>query len=94
MVNKGEKGTSIVLYKQVKIKDAQTQEEKSIPMMRFFTVFNLDQTTLKREVTKKPKINKVKAIKHIDKYINNLKLDIRHNGNGQCHLKRESQKRL
>jgi len=87
MVNKGEKGTSIVLYKQINIKDAQTDEIKSIPMMRFFSVFNLDQTTLKRDVIKKPKINKVKAMKHIDKYVDNLKLDIRHNGNGQCYYK-------
>jgi antirestriction protein ArdC len=42
-VRKGESGTHIVFYKSLKVKDKETQEEKKIPMMRNFTVFNADQ---------------------------------------------------
>lgn len=42
-VRKGEKGTGIVFYKPLKIEDKETGEEKTIPLMRTFTVFNAEQ---------------------------------------------------
>src|SRR5262249_72048 len=42
-VRKGEHGTGIVFFKQLTITDRETEEEKQIPMLRGYTVFNVDQ---------------------------------------------------
>lgn len=42
-VRKGEKGTMVIFYKKLNIKDKETGEPKSIPMLRAYTVFNYDQ---------------------------------------------------
>jgi antirestriction protein ArdC len=45
---KGEKGTQkgtlVVLWRMLKVPDEVTGKDKTIPMLRHFTVFNLDQT--------------------------------------------------
>lgn len=43
-VRKGEKSTVIVFWKRIRITDKETGEPKIIPMLRYFRVFNLDQT--------------------------------------------------
>jgi antirestriction protein ArdC len=43
MVRKGEKGTQIVLWRFLKQVDKTTGQEKTIPLMRLFTVFNVQQ---------------------------------------------------
>jgi antirestriction protein ArdC len=42
-VRKGEHGTRVVFWKQLNVKDKDTEEEKMIPLLRYYTVFNLDQ---------------------------------------------------
>jgi antirestriction protein ArdC len=45
-VKKGEKGSQIIFYKTLDVKEEKAEgheEEKSIPMMRYFTVFNRAQ---------------------------------------------------
>jgi antirestriction protein ArdC len=42
-VRKGEKGTTVVFWNLRKVEDKKTGEEKMIPLMRSFTVFNTDQ---------------------------------------------------
>ena len=42
-VKKGEKGSKIVYFEMIKIKDKETGEEETIPMLKSFTVFNLEQ---------------------------------------------------
>lgn len=42
-VRKGEHGTRVYYFKQLTIKDRQTEEEKQIPMLREYTVFNVSQ---------------------------------------------------
>lgn len=42
-VKKGQKGTKIIFFDKIKIEDKDTQEEKLIPMLKGFTVFNADQ---------------------------------------------------
>jgi len=42
-VKQGEKGTMAVFYKSLNIKDDETDEEKKIPMLRRFVLFNSDQ---------------------------------------------------
>lgn len=42
-VKKGEQGTRCIFYKTREVEDEKTGEEKAIPMLRAFSVFNLDQ---------------------------------------------------
>lgn len=42
-VRKGAKGTRIVFFKPLEIRDTATGEEKKIPMLRTYVVFNADQ---------------------------------------------------
>jgi antirestriction protein ArdC len=42
IVRKGEKGTPVVLYKQLE-KETETGETKKFPIMRYFTVFSAEQ---------------------------------------------------
>jgi len=42
-VRKGEKSTIVVFWKWLKVDDKTTGKEKTIPMLRYFNVFSLDQ---------------------------------------------------
>ena len=42
-VSKGEKGFPVVFWKQLKVEDKETGEEKRIPFLRYFMVFNAEQ---------------------------------------------------
>lgn len=42
-VQKGQKSATIILYKPIKIEDKATGEDKMIPLLRTFSVFNADQ---------------------------------------------------
>lgn len=42
-VKKGEKGIPVVFFKKIDIEDKETGEQKTIPMLKHFTVFNIDQ---------------------------------------------------
>jgi len=42
-VRKGEKSTLVVFWKFIEVEDKKTGEEKKIPMLRYFSVFNADQ---------------------------------------------------
>lgn len=44
-VKTGEKGTAAIFWKQLEVPDAEAKNgKKTIPMLRYFTLFNLDQT--------------------------------------------------
>ena len=57
------KGTKIIYFDKVKIEDKDTQEEKLIPMLRGFTVFNADQVEGYESKPVKP-ITETKARHH------------------------------
>lgn len=42
-VRKGEKGTPVIFWKRYATEDRQTGEAKEVPVLRYYTVFNLDQ---------------------------------------------------
>ena len=42
-VRKGEKSTLVVFWKRLKVDDKATGEKKIIPMLRYYSIFNLDQ---------------------------------------------------
>jgi len=43
-VRKGEAGTPVVFWNWIEVADSETGDEKKIPFMRYYTVFNLEQT--------------------------------------------------
>jgi antirestriction protein ArdC len=44
-VKAGEKGTAVIFWKQLQVEDKDHEgKSKTIPMLRYYTVFNLDQT--------------------------------------------------
>ena len=47
-VIKGQKATKVIFWKILEIKDKETSEIVEIPMMRYYNVFNIDQTTLEK----------------------------------------------
>jgi len=42
-VRRGEKGTPVIFWKRYQTKDRDTGEMKDVPVLRYFSVFNLDQ---------------------------------------------------
>jgi len=42
-VKKGEKSTMVVFWKQIKIKDKEDNTDKTIPLLRYYRVFNTEQ---------------------------------------------------
>ena len=42
-VRKGEKGTPVIFWKTSEVDDKETGKKKQIPVLRYYTVFNLDQ---------------------------------------------------
>lgn len=42
-VRKGEKGTPVIFWKRYETKDRKTGEDIEVPVLRYYTVFNLDQ---------------------------------------------------
>ena len=53
-VKKGEKATPIVFYKKLIIIDKESEEEKTIPLLKTHAVFNLSQTKGLEHLIKKP----------------------------------------
>jgi antirestriction protein ArdC len=83
-VRKGEKGTGIVFYKPITIEDKETGEEKRIPLMKTFTVFNAEQIDglpdrFYPEKDVDP-INKEPRLDEADAYIKATGAEIRHGG--------------
>ena len=78
-VLKGSKGTKIIYYKMLEITDKITDEEKKLPMLKTFTVFNLDQIEgieapkplIKSEDEIKPK-NEFIVNEDIEKIVNSM----------------------
>jgi len=42
-VRKGEHSAKVYYFKQLEIADRETEETKTVPMLREYTVFNVDQ---------------------------------------------------
>jgi len=42
-VRKGEKSTTVIFYKPMRIQDKATGEDKTIPLLKSFAIFNADQ---------------------------------------------------
>jgi len=69
-IKKGEKSTEIYFFKPLKITITDTEtgeeEEKTIPMLKRYVVFNRDQTDA--PAIEKPERNKVSIIEHAERF--------------------------
>ena len=83
-VRKGEKGTHVVFFKPLKIQDRQTDEDKIVPLLRGYTVFNLEQCDAV-QVPARRKIPEVERIENAETFIRNVGADLRHGGN-RCYF--------
>ncbi|GAB5469818.1 MAG: zincin-like metallopeptidase domain-containing protein [Rhodospirillales bacterium] len=86
-VRKGEKGSPIIFYKTLSKKEENEQGEAeacSIPMMRFYTVFNANQVDGydHHESGQPNKTDLVTRIENVERYCAGSGADIRHGGGG------------
>ena len=66
-VKKGEKATPIVFYKKLVITDKESEEEKTIPLLKTHAVFNLSQTEGLEHLIKKPSSEEGPKFKDVEK---------------------------
>lgn len=91
MVRKGERGTTVVFYKPLKIEDKNAinadENEKVIPLLRAFTVFNIDQIDglpekFKKEI--KPEVDNFASNPAAEALL--AKADIQHGSSRACFI--------
>jgi len=89
-VRKGEKGTPIYLFTPITIEDKKTGEEKSIPLIRQYTVFNVDQCdNLPENIVKGkpvPALNKDERENLADEFIKATGADFREGKGSPCYV--------
>lgn len=89
-VRKGERGTQVVFYKKLDIKDRETGEKKSIPLLRFSYVFNIAQVENVPERLTNPApveaLTGAERIAAVDAFIAATGADIRHGGNSAFYV--------
>lgn len=81
-ITKGEKSTMVTYYQRIEIVDKETQEKKTIPFLKYYNVFNIEQTSLKdREEYKEQDLNELDSTlinNEIELLINNYDCGIQH----------------
>ena len=92
-VRKGEKGTTVVYANIITVADTDKNGqsvEKTIPFMKGYTVFNVEQIDgLPEKYTfqiSKPVENNLDKISHLEEFFTNTKAEIIHGGNRACYL--------
>jgi len=78
----GEKGTHVYFFKKLKIKDKVTGDDKIIPLIKFYSVFNVGQCGgLPEKYDPKPvERTEVERDAAVESYIANIGADVRHGG--------------
>ena len=66
-IKKGEKATSIIFYKKLVIVDEESEEEKTIPLLKTHAVFNLSQTEGLEHLIKKVSSKEKSLFKDVEK---------------------------
>ena len=84
-VRKGEEGTAVMFFKPLQVKDRETGEDATIPMMRTFTVFNAGQVD--GYEVEGIELTEAERIASADQWVANTRADIRHNNIGGAFYK-------
>ena len=89
-INKGEKGTSVCYYGQATSKTTNEGGEEvtdTYRFLKFYSVFNIDQTTLEdKPIIVKPR-PLVERIEHVEKFVAKTKANIVHDEAGSCYYR-------
>ena len=90
MVNKGEHGVDVILWKPFEVTDTYKRNtatnkkgdsyQKTAFYIRFFKVFNMDQTTLKDKYAPNQNVEGAKSKVDVETYVKNTKAKIEHGG--------------
>jgi antirestriction protein ArdC len=81
-VKKGEKGYPVIFWKFLETTDKETGEKKNVPLLRYYTVFNLDQCEgIALPEIDQPETREFSPIERVEKIINDMpnKPTINHN---------------
>lgn len=84
-MRKGEKSTTVVFTKKLRIKDKETDEDKQIGMLRTFCVFNVAQIE-NLNIPESDAREKPEALTYVDQFIAATKADIRLGGDKACYV--------
>jgi len=82
-VRKGEKGTGITFFKPLKVTDKVTEEEKTIPLIKTYTVFNVEQIDglpARFYPTPAEKLNGDSRTDEVEAYIAGTQATVNHGG--------------
>lgn len=89
-IKKGEKGWPIVFYNFFTVEDKETGEEKQVPNLKYFTVFNVEQTEGKDWTTEENNIVPPVTLQEVlDSYTD--KPPIKHYGNSAHYSPRQDE---
>jgi antirestriction protein ArdC len=85
-VRKGQKSTTVVFTKKLRIKDKDTDEDKQIGMLKTFAVFNEAQIEGLPSTDGHREPEHVHNLTNVDSFITATKADIRIGGNVACYV--------
>ena len=66
-IRKNEKATSIIFYKKLLVVDEESKEEKTIPLLKTYSVFNLSQTKGLEHLIKNPSSEEKPLFQDVEK---------------------------
>lgn len=79
-VKKGSKATHIYFYKMLTIEDKEkTLEEKKIPLLKRYSVFNIEDTDIEYELDQTP-LNNNKRYQNVEEFVMGTEAEIKYGG--------------
>jgi len=92
----GEGGTHVYFFKQLKIKDKVTGDDKTIPLIKFYSVFNVSQCGgLPEKYNPQPvERTEVERDAAVEAYLSNISADVRHGGGRAFYIPSEDRIQL
>ncbi len=81
-IKAGEKASDVFFFKPIEFKDEETDELKTIPLLKSFKVFNIDQTSLELEQSE------IIENPNIEEFIKNTGIEIRNSAEGAYYMPR------
>lgn len=80
-IKKGSKGTMITYFENVKVVDKESKEEKFIPMLKKFVVFNLEQCEgIEAPINEQPSLVSFNENNEIEELVTALGVEVNHGG--------------
>jgi antirestriction protein ArdC len=78
-VKKGSKSIPVYFYKMLNVTDKETLEEKTIPLLKRYRVFNIEDTDLEYELDQTP-LNNNERYQNVEEFVMETEAKIRYGG--------------